>query len=401
MSTKIIPDPAMRPAITVWQGIVYTATYAARGFYMPFIGLYLLSIGFSPVEIGLLTSVSALFRLIVVPLYSAMIDRRGAHRRLLASQITATGFFSIGLVLFLDRLWVSGMYIGRDAVDTPGAALMAQLTITSYRERGASMYGKLRALGSLGWGMSTIISGTLIATGGYALLMVLSGLANLIVLPLVHAFPERTASTNSRLDKPPKRLPVFWLIMATNFMFYVGMNAIGLFMFIYFKDYLSADDGMVGLLAALLGLFEIPWMIGMRHIYKRMSTRTALMIGIAGQAMFTVSIALLPNTTLLFPLVIARGVFYALQNISQTVLVNEISHPANVATNQAIAWVTMPALASILFSPVAGWLYEQGQGRLLFALAALIMLFGSLLLIYGRGMIADARDQRLPLHAKP
>lgn len=398
MSSAAITHPAVRPAITAWQGVIYVATYASRGFYMPFIGLYLLSVGFTPVEIGLLTGVSALVRLVVVPAYSAMVDRRGAHRKLLISQIAATGIFSLGLVLWLDKLWMSSMYIARDSVDTPGAALMAQLTITSHRERGASMYGKLRALGSLGWGMSTIISGALIATGGYALLMILSGILNLLVLPFTRAFPERTASTNSRLEKPPKRLPAFWIIMASNFMFYVGMNAMGLFMFIYFRDYLGADDSMVGLLAAMLGLFEIPWMIWIRHIYTRMSTRTALMIGIAGQAIFTVCVALLSGTTLLFPLIIARGVFYALQNISQTVIVNEISHPANVATNQAITWVTMPALASILFNPLAGWLYEQGQGRLLFALAALVMLFGSLLLVYGRDMIAHARDQRLPLH---
>lgn len=398
MSSAVVSQPAVRPVVTAWQGVIYLATYAARGFYIPFIGLYLLSIGFSPVEIGLVTGVSALVRLIVVPAYSAMVDRRGAHRKLLISQIMATGVFSLGLVLWLDKLWISSMYIARDTVDTPGAALMAQLTITGYREQGASMYGKMRALGSLGWALATIISGTLIATGGYALLMILSGILNFLVLPFTRSFPTRTASTNSRLDKPPKRLPVFWLIMASNFMFYVGMNSMGLFMFIYFKDYLGADDGMVGLLAALLGLFEIPWMIWIRHLYSRMSTRTALMIGIAGQAVFTVCVALLFDTTLLFPLAAARGVFYALQNISQTVIVNEISHPANVATNQAITWVTMPALASILFNPLAGWLYEAGQGRLLFALAALVMLIGSLLLVYGRDMIAAARDQRLPLH---
>jgi MFS family permease len=398
MSSAAVPHPAVRPAVTAWQGVIYVATYAARGFYIPFIGLYLLSVGFTPVEIGILTGVSAFVRLIVVPVYSAMIDRRGAHRKLLTTQIAATGLFSLGLVLWLNKIWISSVYIARDAVDTPGAALMSQLTITSHRERGASMYGKLRALGSLGWGMSTIISGALIATGGYTLLMVLSGVLNLLILPFTRAFPERTATTNSRLDKPPKRLPAFWVIMASNFMFYVGMNSMGLFMFIYFKDYLGADDNMVGLLAAMLGIFEIPWMIWIRHIYTRMSTRMALSIGIAGQAIFTVCVALLSGTTLLFPLVIARGVFYALQNISQTVIVNEISHPANVATNQAITWVTMPALASILFSPLAGWLYEQGQGRLLFALAALIMLFGSLLLVYGRDMIAQARDQRIPLH---
>jgi predicted MFS family arabinose efflux permease len=297
------------------------------------------------------------------------------------------------------------MYIGRETVDTPGAALLAQLTITGHREHGATMYGKLRAMGSLGWGISTLLTGSLIslsvslfAGSRYTLLLLVSAIANALILPLLRSLPQRTSTTNSRLDKPPKRLPAFWLLMASNFLLYIGMNTMNVFMFVYIQDDLGANDATFGILAACFGLFEIPWMIWIHRVYGRMSTRTALLIGNAGLAMFMLSLALLTGTTLLFPLIAARGLFYALQNISQTVIVNEISHPANVATNQAINWVTMPALAAILTGPVAGWLYENSDPRLVWALSAFVMLTGGLLLVAGRGMIDRARAQRLPLH---
>lgn len=405
MTTVAVPQVVSPARTTARQVIVYLATYAARGLYGPFVSLYLISVGFSPVEIGVLAGLSAFVRLVIVPAYSTFVDRHGAHRKLLMSQIGLTSAATFGITLWANKLWLGTMFIGRDLADPPSAALLAQLTITSHGARGVTMYGKLRAMGSLGWGISTLLAGSLItlsstifANSRYALLLLISAVINAVVVPLVRAFPERTAATNSRIDKPPKRHPAFWLLMASNFLLYCGMNALGVFSYIYFRDGLGADDAMIGVLAAALGLFEIPWMIWINRIYGRMSTRMALLVGNAGLAMFTLSLALLTDTTLLFPLIAARGLFYALQNISQTVIVTEISHPANVATNQAINWVTMPALAAILTGPLAGWLYEGAGPRLVWALSAFVMLLGGILLVVGRRMIEQAREQRLPLH---
>ena len=398
MTVLSIQKLVRRQALPPWQVVIYLVTYAGRGFYAPFVSIYLLSIGFTPVEIGFLTGVSALVRLAIVPVYSAWVDRRGIHRKLLTAQLLVTGGATLGMVFFTQKLWTGAMFMGRDSADIPGAALMGQLSITGAKERGSSMYGKLRAMGSLGWAGASFMSGTLIALGGYTLLIVLSGIAYLSVIPFLNTFPERTAAQNSRVDVPPKRLPAFWIIMASNLLFYVGMNAMSLFMFVYFKEYLGTDDSMVGVFAACLGLFEVPWMLGMNRIYRRVSTRNALMIGLAGQALFTLSLAFLTGTTLLFPLIAMRGFFYAIQNISLTLIVTEISHPANVATNQAITWVTMPALASILTGPLAGWMYENVGPRPLFILASLVIVVGALILVVWRRTIDTARHERLPLH---
>lgn len=377
---------------------MYLVTYAGRGLYAPFISLYLLSIGYSAVEIGLLTAISAFARLIIVPAYSAWIDRRGAHRKLLSVQLFLTGASTLSMAAWANTLWAGGMFLTRDMVDIPGATLQGQLSITKFREHGSRVYSKLRAMGSLGWALSSFISGWLISLGGYTLLIILSGLAYLLSVPMVQSFPERTAATNSRIDKPPKRMPAFWLIMASDLLYYVGTNAMSVFIFVYFKEYLGADDTGVGVYAAFLGLFEVPWMLVMGRVYKRLSTRTALMLGLLGQAMFMLVLALLVDQSLLLPLIAFRGFFYALQNISLTLIVTEISHPANVATNQALAWVTMPALAALVTGPIIGWMYEHTGPRLMYALAALVILVSALLLTIGRRMIDRARAARLPLH---
>lgn len=390
---------AYRPS-TPMQVLIYLATYAGRGFYAPFISLYLLSVGFTPTEIGLLTGVSALVRLMVTPWVNSVADSRGAHRTLLGWMIGVTGVSTLATVGLLFKPWQMGMFLARDATDVPGAALMSQLTITSHKENGASMYGKLRAMGSLGWGIATITAGWFISIGGYALLMALSGLINLLMLPWLKVFPPRTAERASKVEKPPKRHKAFWLLMASNLCFYIGMNALIVFMWAYFKDYLGADDATVGFLAALLGIAEIPWMVVMNRIYRRVPVRVALMVGIAGQAVFFFALATMTHSSAMVAWALIRGLFYALQNISLTVMVSQISHPLNAATNQAIAWVTVPGIAAVLMGPISGWMYDNGHARELFVISGVIALVGSLLLLLGRQWFKQAEERRQKFEAE-
>jgi PPP family 3-phenylpropionic acid transporter len=381
------------------QVLIYIVTYAGRGFYAPFIGLYLLSVGFTPIELGLLTGVSALVRLVVSPWINALADRAGAHRKLLGGMIGATGLSTLGVVALLFKPWLWGMFLIRDSTDVPSAALMSQLSMTSYGAGGQGMYGKLRAMGSLGWGLATITAGFFISIGGYALLMVLSGVANLLMLPFLRTFPARTVEKSARPTHTPKRHKAFWLLMAANLCFYMGMNAMIVFSWAYFKDYLGADDAMVGLIAALMGLSEIPWMMVMSRIYKRVPVRKALWIGIVGQAVFFLSMALLTDSALLIVFGIVRGGFYAFQNISLTVMVNQISHPVNAATNQAIAWVTVPGIAAVIMGPFSGWMYDHGLARPLFAISGGLALIGALLLTIGRDWFRQAEERRKRIEA--
>jgi PPP family 3-phenylpropionic acid transporter len=381
-------------SIVSWQSLMYLVTYAGRGFYSPFISLYLLSVGFSATEVGLLAGVSAVVRLVVTPLVSSLADRYGAHRRLLTGMISATAGATLTAILFTPKLIISGAFIARDSSDVPGAALMAQLSIAGMDSKDQSSYAKLRAMGSIGWGLATVISGPLIALGGYVLILLISTVLNLLILPVVRIFPPRTSETTSRISKPPRRSRAFWLIMFANFLFYVGMNTMSVFMFVYFKDYLGADDGMIGVYAALLGISEVPWMLVMGRIYRRISSLTALNIGIAGQALFLAALALLTDAPGLLVLIFARGIFYSLQNISLTLLVSEVSHPSNVATNQAITWVTVPGVAAVLTGPLAGLMYDNGDARLLFALAGGVAIMGSLVLFFSRGAISRVQRER-------
>jgi MFS transporter, PPP family, 3-phenylpropionic acid transporter len=375
-----------------WRQSLSTLTFlnfAARGLTVPFISLYLVSVGFSGFEVGLVLSLSAGLRLIVPPLLSSLADRNSTHRRLFVWLLFANTAATIGFILGnLGRLWLGLMVILRDLADLPGASLLAELSITRLKRERRDIYGRIRAWGSLGWAVTTMISGLIFAAGGYSLLFIAAAATNLLSLPFVRSIPAHTGKPES--DEPPEfdavqgRSPTFILLMVGWFLFTIGMTTYLGFAFVYYQQALGASTGMIGVLVSVAALAEIPSMMVMERVMRVIPIRYALIIGILGMAGIWFVSSLLIGTSLLLPLMLIRGTFYSFQHIAITLLVSRISHPANAATNQTIAQGTVPALAQLLTGPIAGWIFDNLGPRVLFQLMGLVAVLGVLLLFAAR-----------------
>lgn len=355
--------------------------YAARGFVLPFVNLYLKSIGFSATQIGLLTSISALVLLVVTPLLNTLADRTNQHRRLFYALAVSNSLSLLGIITQIGHWFTAGAIVVRDSSDTPSAALLSQLTITWMDEHGRAVYGRLRAWGSLGWAVTTWISGRVFAVGGYPLLFILAALLNLIVLPLGRALPARTTGQQDYQGPPAPRSKIFYLYLLSVFLFFVGNNAVTAFGFIYFQENLGASNEYIGIIAAVAALAEIPSMLFIDWLLRRMNIRMTLILGTLGQAALWLGYSLLVGASLLIPLMILRGTFYTFFAVSSALIVARISHPANVATNQALGQVTVPGLAILLTGSISGWAFDNLGPRALFQGTALMGLLSALLLI--------------------
>jgi len=382
-----------RAAFRRIAGITFL-TFAARGLTLPFLNLYLVSIGFSATEIGGLITLSALVQLIVPPALHALADRARQHRRLYYGLLAGNAVASFGLVAFAaNPLLLRGAYIVRDSSDSPGASLLSQLTITWLDQRKQAIYGRLRGWGSFGWAVTTFVSGRIAAIGGYPLLFMLAGIINLL-LPLVTVLPERTAERHTRATVHAPRSLAFYLLMASFFLFAFGNNAIAAFSFIFFRQNLGATDDIIGIVSSVAALSEIPSMIFIDWLLRRTNIRTTLALGMLGQALLWVGYTLLVGPTFLIPLMAFRGTFFTFFNVSATLLVSRISHPANAATNQAIAQVTVPSLAVLVAGALNGWMFDNLGPYVLFNVAALMAVLAVVLLLAARQQIA-AQDDRM------
>src|SRR5258708_6412207 len=143
-----MPPENTRANLRRIAGITFL-TFAARGLTIPFINLYLVSIGFSGTQIGILITISAFIQLIIPPAVHALADRTGQHRRLYYGLLIGNALASFGLVAGAGNpLMLDGAYFLRDSSDGPGTSLLSQLTITWIEQRKKTIYGRLRAWGS-------------------------------------------------------------------------------------------------------------------------------------------------------------------------------------------------------------------------------------------------------------
>jgi PPP family 3-phenylpropionic acid transporter len=368
-----------------WQIAAITfMTYGARGLVMPFLNLYLVSVGFSGTDIGVLISLSALAQLFVTPFLNAQADRHKQHRRLFRGQLIANINMTLGLIAVGNPLLLRAVYIGRDLSDGPSAALLSQLTLTWLEQRDHSTYGRLRGWGSLGWAVTTFVSGRLFALGGYALLFICAALCNSVSLLLTRVLPKHTSELHVAAVSAPPRPRGFYLLMVSYFLFFIGMNSFSAFSYIYFRQDLGASPDMIGLLVSVAALSEIPAMMLIDRLLRRVDLRVTLLIGSLGLGGLWLAFAAAQGTALLIPLMLVRGTFYTLQTVSLTLLVARLSHPSNAATNQALSQVTIPALAVLLSGGAAGWLFDHVGARALFSAAALTALLASMVIVVAR-----------------
>jgi MFS transporter, PPP family, 3-phenylpropionic acid transporter len=364
-------------------------TYAARGLVYPFVNLYLISVGFSGTQIGLLASVSALVQLGLTPILHTWADRASSHRRLYYGLLCGSASAPLGLVVSANPLWLGGMVLLRDASDVPAAALLSQLTITWLQQRQRPIYGQLRAWGSFGWAVTTMISGRIFAVGGYGLLFMLASLTMLALLPLARVLPPRTAEPHQQSGPAPRRPRGFYILLGGVFLYFVGGTAFNAFANIYFKQDLGATNETIGMLSSLAALGEIPAMVLIDRLLRRADIRVTMIAGMLGMSMLWFAFSQLTGTALLIPLMTTRGTFFTLQMISVTLLVSRISHPANAATNQALAQVTVPGLAVLLTGSLSGWLFDQIGARVLFQLSAVMAVLASIVLVIARAHLVE------------
>lgn len=369
--------------------IVNFLNYAARGLTLPFISLYLVAQGFSGIQIGIVLSISAAVRLIVPPFLTMLADRFGKHRYFFYGLVTGNALATLGLVVTtVSKWWLGATVVIRDSMDMPSASLLSQLTITQLEQQERDIYGQIRAWGSFGWAVTSMSSGLIFAAGGYALLFVSAALLNLFSLPFSRTLPPRTDELN--YDEKSKNKPVasrerssgFYILMLIWFLFFVGMSAIAGFVYVYFQQDLGASNAMIGVLASVAALAEIPSMIFIDRLLRRLNIQITLMIGILGMASLWFAFTLINGLVLLIPLMMIRGTFYTFQTVAMTLLVSRISHPTNAATNQAISQVTIPALALLLTGPIAGWIFDVMGARVLFRVGAFIALIAVVLLFF-------------------
>jgi len=364
---------------------------AGIGIVWPYVNVYLTDQGFSGTLIGTLGSAGALLSLILTPLLNQIADRLGLHRRLFMLYM---GGFALANIIFATAphqlLLVLGVLLQRVTI-SPSLTLGMQLTITYLVGSGKAILGRLRSFASLGFTLASLLAGQLFALGGYPLLFFAASFLALLTIMSSTIFSDKSkakAKTEEEGAQPRNR--GFYVMAASQFFVAMGTYNMYSFIFIHFNQNMGVPSAHIGLWAALMGAVEFPFFFLMDAILPRFRIRVAYILGMLGTALFAFLLGVAPSLLWLPPLLILRGLVWPCYQLSSFTLVNAISHPRNVATNQAILQVTMPSVALLLTGALFGWAYDNLGPSAFFSLSALMTAIGACIVIAGFRLF-DAR----------
>ncbi|MFV0372309.1 MAG: MFS transporter [Azonexus sp.] len=260
----------------------YFFYFAFIGAFSPYFGLYLQSIGFSALDIGLLMSQMQLMRVFGPNVWGWVVDRFGYRLPVirLAGAVGLLGFISF---FWLERLPEMLLAMAVLAFFWSGALpLVEMLTFDHLREEGGR-YGPVRVWGSVGFIVAVLGTGFLLdemaAVGVlWACTLVLAGLFAL-ALSLPEAPPHPSPAEVAPIAAVLRQPQVLALMLAC-----IAMSTAHGGFYVFFSIHLSAHGygkTLIGLLWSLGVLAEIGVFLWMPRLLRRFSLRAILLLSFA------------------------------------------------------------------------------------------------------------------------
>ncbi len=337
---------------------LYFSYFACFGIFISFANVYFREFGLTGTEIGLINSISALAAIFSGPLWGMLSDRirnprlvltisafGGAAALLILS--TASSLAGIVLVTAFYSIFISAIIPLTDSVNLR--------ILGSQSDR----YGQQRMWGSLGYIISSSLSGFILQkTGLHALFF---GSAACLVLMLPGLAILRTPPAPPQAA-PWRGLRQFirqrnWLVFAGSFLVIgVIMNAMNTFLGIYIKE-LSGGEALIGNAAALGALVEMPFMYFSFYLLRRLGSRVLFNTGIVFYGLRMLLYAFIPSADWILPIALLNGFSFAFLWIGSVSFSSEMA-PENLKATAQGALTSLMSLSSVIGSPINGGLYD-------------------------------------------
>ncbi|MAT98523.1 MAG: hypothetical protein CL608_15380 [Anaerolineaceae bacterium] len=349
--------------------------------YGPYFNVYLLELGFSGTQIGILAAVFPLFALVVAPSLSALADRRGWRLRLL--QISLVGWAAVlllypyltGFTTFLLLVMVES------AMRSPSLPI-ADGVIARMAVRHRLNFGDMRLWGSFGFAAVSILSGIVWQQVGYRAMFLAAAVAMLPALFVARKLEEgELAVTNGRRSvlflAQDKGLVILYVSA-----FLLGMAMFSTFIFGgVFISQLGGSETHIGLLFGLSALAEVPIMRRSGAIIRRLQGPQTLLLAMGILAVAMLGFALAWSPTVLIIAGAIKGLGYGLLFVVMVQLLNERAPEGWNSTAQSVFQAAFLGLAPLLTSALSGYIYDVWGADLLFGLMTAVICLSIILLL--------------------
>ncbi len=375
-------------------GMGYFWFYAAIGALMPFIALYYRELGFSGVQVGVLTALPSLGMALFGPLWGAVSDSLAIHRWVLCGSLALAGviaFSTSQATAFAPMLVLIGLLA---FASVPVAPLLDSYGMT-VGDRTERSYGSLRVWGSVGYMASVLIVGRLMGDDVSALLLVAHGgflaLALLSVRRLPALGERRAMPLLGGLRAIAGNRPIILLLLVA-YLISSGAAVMNIYLGIHIED-IGGTATLIGLAFAVSAASELPIIAFGGWFLRRLGAVRLVALAISVYAVRLAGFSVITAPEWLLPIQSLHGLSYGAFLMASVTLAHHLAGREHAAMAQALLTAMSFGFGSITGSIVGGAVLDQIGTAGLFRGAAILMIVVLGVLVAGNRLIGlDRRE---------
>jgi len=260
----------------------YFFYFATLGALVPYWGLYLKSIGFTPLDIGMLMALLMISRIVAPVLWAWIADHRAQRMRVvrLAALLTLVTF--AGVFFGTGFWWLAAVMMAFSFFWNASLPLLEVITL-NHMDGQPGAYGRVRLWGSLGFISSVVLLGIVIDAHGPRWVLPALLLLMLGIWSCTQLLPESEARALSepagRLRDVIRRPEVLAFLLAC-FLMQASHGPYYTFYSIYLEAH-GYSKTLIGFLWAFAVLCEIGVFLLTRRLLQHIALRSLLLLSFA------------------------------------------------------------------------------------------------------------------------
>jgi MFS transporter, PPP family, 3-phenylpropionic acid transporter len=364
----------------------YFFYYAFIGMFAPYWSLYLKSIHFDAVEIGMLMSVQPVMRMLAPNLWGWLADYTGRRRLVVLIAASLSALFYLG-VFATASFWGMLLVLGAMSFFWSASMPLVEATTLSYLGPHVARYGRIRSWGSIGFIVSVVGLGYAFDHVAISWVLWAGLIAELGILIFSSQIPATPVVAHHTDHQPIGQLvlqPRVLVLFGACFLMSVAHGPYYTFFSIYLVEHGYAKSS-VGALWALGVICEIVMFFLMPRIARSFGYRRILAASFALAVLRFMLIGWAVDflSLLLFAQVLHAATFGA-YHASSMGLVHELFKGRHQSRGQALFGSLTYGAGGMLGGLVSGPIWQHYGASLLYTFSALMGLSGWLLLALSR-----------------
>ncbi len=358
----------------------YLLYFGVLGTLIPYLGLYLQSLSFTPIEIGQLLAVMMFTKVIAPNIWGWLADHSGRSIFWVRLATALTAFASIGLVLF-DSYWALFFTILVFSFFWHASLPQFESYTLNCLAEEKHRYGEIRLWGSIGFIVAVVAIGWQVEHYGVAylphdllLLLIVVWASSYLVKDIKKTHEE---GSDGHFLEVLKRPEVFSLLLVS-FLVQLSHGVYYAFYTIQLSD-LGYSKTTISLLWALGVLAEIAVFFWMSRIFRAYPVRFLILLAIGLTFVRWLMIGYLADS--LFWMLLAQllhAASFGLFHAAAIYLIDQFFTGKNHGRGQAIFAASSHGLGGALGMLFAGYAWSAGDASLAYGLSAIMVLIAYL-----------------------